>query len=309
MVEMSIIFPTMNSADYIDDCLKMICYQKFEKEYEVLVGFEESTDNTREILERYPLKIYDIEPGEFHHARTRNEMIDYVDSKYVVLISDDVVPKDHDWLSEMWKIIESDEKTAGLFGKELSKQNTTPMEEFYKHYNYPDSRFIITEDSLDSLEKYKNYFTFTNTIIRKSVWKNHPFNTEILNSGDKDWALEAVLNGYKIVYDPSFPVYHSHNFTISGIFKRFFDYGVALEQSEYQKEYEKIDSNKNLISEGIDYFNKEFKYFKDKGYEEKIFYAFLYDIGRFIGFNLGKKHNIFPKFLKSKMSLEIPKLS
>lgn len=288
----------MNSGHYIKQCLRKICYQEFERDYKVFVGYEKSTDDTRKILEEYPLEIYEIEPGKFHHARTRNEMIDKANSDYIVLISDDVVPKEKDWLTKMWRIISRRNDVAGVFGKELPKEDSTPMEAFYKRYNYPDSSFMLTRENLDSISEHKNYFTLTNTIIRKDVWENHRFNMDILTGGpEKDWALKVVLNGYKIIYDPSFPVYHSHNYTIGTVFKRYFDMAVTREQSEYQKKYE-VSLGGKFFYESVDYFLKELNYFREKGWLKTIPYAFIYDVSRFIGFNLGKTNQNIQEILQ-----------
>ena len=52
---LSIIVPTYNHEDYIVEALDSIKMQKTKYKYEVLVGEDASTDNTRQILKQYEM--------------------------------------------------------------------------------------------------------------------------------------------------------------------------------------------------------------------------------------------------------------
>ncbi|MEM2546443.1 MAG: glycosyltransferase family A protein [Candidatus Bathyarchaeia archaeon] len=64
-----------------------------------------------------------------------------------------------------------------------------------------------------------NHFSTVNCIIRKSLWKEYPFDEKIpciipysksFGGEDYDWAVEMKARGYKVVLDPKFNVHHSH---------------------------------------------------------------------------------------------------
>lgn len=55
----------------------------------------------------------------------------------------------------------------------------------------------------------------TNAIIRKDPWIKYHFNENYKNGGeDWNWASYWLRQGYVIVQDPRFRVYHSHNLGI-----------------------------------------------------------------------------------------------
>ena len=59
-------------------------------------------------------------------------------------------------------------------------------------------------------------------------------------------AVKLMLNGYKIAYQPETVVYHSHNYPLSILFKRYFDIGVFLAGIEIllnSRMQEKVVSN------------------------------------------------------------------
>ena len=55
-IKVSVIVPTYNHEKYIQQCLDSIINQKVDFEYEILVGEDNSTDNTREIVMHYAKK-------------------------------------------------------------------------------------------------------------------------------------------------------------------------------------------------------------------------------------------------------------
>lgn len=52
--------------------------------------------------------------------------------------------------------------------------------------------------------------TNTNSLIRKDLWKQYPFDEEFSGCEDYDWASEMLARGYNIIIDPNFSVFHSH---------------------------------------------------------------------------------------------------
>ena len=46
----------------------------------------------------------------------------------------------------------------------------------------------------------------------------------MLKSEDQEWGKRVVLAGYKVIYDPEAVVYHSHHYTLTKVFKEYFDF-------------------------------------------------------------------------------------
>ena len=69
MVDCSISILTRNEELNIGDCLDAVFSQKFDGKFEVLLIDSGSTDATVDIARRFPIRIEQIRPEEFHHAR------------------------------------------------------------------------------------------------------------------------------------------------------------------------------------------------------------------------------------------------
>src|SRR5438034_9936777 len=98
MIETSILIPTKNGAQDIDACLEAIFSQKGVGPLEVLVVDSGSTDATTEIARRYPVRLEQIAPETFHHARTRNDAAGHAKGEILVFLSQDGIPPSDWWL-------------------------------------------------------------------------------------------------------------------------------------------------------------------------------------------------------------------
>jgi hypothetical protein len=53
---------------------------------------------------------------------------------------------------------------------------------------------------------------FTNAIIRRDLWEKYNLNEAFARGGeDNDWGKYWLAQGFVLVHDPKFKVYHSHN--------------------------------------------------------------------------------------------------
>ena len=88
MLEVSIIIPTYNSAKYIPDAINSILNQTF-KDYEIIIVDDGSTDNTREILNKYNSKIRYIYQENKGPSAARNIGIKNAKGKYIAFLDAD----------------------------------------------------------------------------------------------------------------------------------------------------------------------------------------------------------------------------
>jgi rhamnosyltransferase len=68
-------------------------------------------------------------------------------------------------------------------------------------------------------------FIFGNvsSAIRKSVWEKVHFDEKLRYCEDEDWMRKVKKLNYKVIYEPGAKVYHSHNETLSQIYKRTYN--------------------------------------------------------------------------------------
>ncbi len=86
---------------------------------------------------------------------------------------------------------------------------------FPSNKGFSKALFYVVEEQMKGSAR----FTTMNCIIRRSCWKEYPFDERILDivpetrkygGEDYDWTLEMVSRGYKVVMDSEFSIVHIH---------------------------------------------------------------------------------------------------
>ncbi len=287
-IKISIILLTKNNAGTIEEVLKKIRTQQIEYDFEVILVDSGSSDNSIDLISKYNVRLYKIPPHEFGHGRTRNLASEYAAGDYFVFLSADAIPYDNYWLKNLINEL-ADEKIGAVFGRQIPHEASPPMERFFIMKNYPLCGDAYSGDGF----AMNAFFSNVNSVIRRSVWINIKFNESMIISEDYDWAKRAQESGYRIKYAPDAAVIHSHNYTLTQAFKRFFDSGVSFSQ---------MGLKPRLLVNGIHYFFEEMIYIG----EENIFdipYAICYDGMKLIGYLAGLNHKWIPASIKVHLSM------
>lgn len=103
LTKISIIIPVYNTASYLDECLKSVLGQTFQ-DIEIICINDGSTDNSLEILEKYPVKI--INQENQGQSASRNNALKEATGEYILFLdSDDYL--EENTLMELYEIMES----------------------------------------------------------------------------------------------------------------------------------------------------------------------------------------------------------
>lgn len=296
MENVSVVLPTRNNEDHIADLLDSIFSQSFKGEIEVLV-MDSSDDRTPEIAEmcsqNHNVRVVRVEPEDYNYGGTRNLGASMTNGDVLFFISADVEVRDKNWLTKLARNLE-DPLVAGVFGRQIPKEDASPMEEFFIRYTYPDHRRVFWLK--DSKKIADLFFSNTNSAIKREVWEKIPL-PEMLKSEDQEWAKRVLLAGYKIVYKPEAIVYHSHRYTLKEVFKEYFDSGATL---PYVYSDHKVRPPSFLVR-GLNYEVKQLRYFLEKGYFKHIPYSLVYDSMKFLGYFLGTKYKYMPTWMRKAL--------
>ncbi len=288
-IKISIIILTKNNGCTIGKVLEQIKAQQIDATYEIIILDSGSTDNTVELISQYFVRFYTILPDEFGHGRTRNLASGYARGDYLVFLSADAIPSNKYWLGNLVKKL-ADEEVGATFGRQIPYKDTPPMEQFFIQKNYPST----ANDSYSIKDFNMNaFFSNVNSAIKRSVWKKIKFNEKLIMSEDYDWAKRAYDYGYRMEYVPDAVVFHSHNYGLKQVFKRYFDSGVSFSQMSLKP---------HVLRNGISYFIDEIRFV---GRESliKVPYAICYDLLKIIGFLTGANQKWIPKSIKIHLSM------
>lgn len=297
MIDISIILPTRNNEDHIGDLLTSIFSQRVEGDLEVLI-LDSSDDRTPEIASEYSkygnLRIIRVEPEDYTYGGTRNLGASLTSGDFLVFISTDVDIRDDNWLNKLVKNLE-DPLVAGVYGRQIPKEDASPMEEFFIKYTYPDRKKVYHLRGSEKLNDF--FFSNTNSMIKREIWEKFNFPV-MLMSEDQEWAKRVVLAGYKIVYEPDAIVYHSHSYNLKQVFKRYFDSGATL---PYVFNDDRINLT-NFFIRGLNYEVRQIRYLLKNGHMGIIPYSLLYDFFKLLGYFFGTKYKYMPTWVRKSLS-------
>lgn len=298
----SFILPTRNVEKYIGYLLESIYSQEYDGEIEVLI-MDSSTDKTREIVQKFPVKLVNVDPDDYNYGKTRNDGASITDGEFIIFLSTDIVINDSRWLYNLTRHF-SDPHVAGVFGRQIPKKDARPMEQFFISQTYPGVSTtlscyngVIREVDIKGniVKNHVVIFSNVNSAIRRSVWKQIKL-PEMLKSEEIEWAKRALIKGNKIVYDSEAVVFHSHRYTLKQVFHEYFDSGATISVIHMDKTINYHLSN--FTKDGLLFVYKEYTFMLSKGYWYWIPYAVIYDMMKFLGIFLGSKERYMPLWMK-----------
>jgi rhamnosyltransferase len=298
MIETSILIPTKNGGESFEACLAGIYAQKGARPFEVIVIDSGSTDNTLEIARRYPVRLEKIPPETFHHARTRNYAAGLAKGEVLVFLSQDAIPASETWLAAL--VSNFNEPGVGaVYGRQLPKAESGLERRSAFAVMYGGTR--IVKMPMDGVELGHKYYHFSNanSAIRRKVWEAVRFPEELKVFEDVGIAKRILDSGWKIVYEPEADVYHSHDFPLDVLFKRYFDIGVVYERLGIWNNR----SRASLWRDGWNAFKgKLFLLLTEKG-PEGTGSSLVQDVGKYVAIQLGRNERLLPRAVKKKLSL------
>ena len=229
----SIIIRTKNEERWITQCLKEIFKQEY-KNFEIILVDNESEDKTVEKAKNFKLKKV-LRIKNFLPGKALNLGIKKSSGTYIVCLSAHCIPKNKKWLGTLGASLDSDNKIAGVYGRQ----------EPLSFSSAADKRDLMVIFGLDKKIQIKDsFFHNANSIIRKDLWKRHPFDNKTTNIEDRLWAKQILTAGFKIVYEPNASVFHYHGIHQDGNQDRLNNVINIIEKSEKNFHVNPIKSQK-----------------------------------------------------------------
>jgi len=175
--------------------------------------------------EKVGLKLVPLADDDFSHAYSTNLGVNAAENELVCLTNAHSLPVSLHWLQDGLRHFENP-RTAGVSGFFIVHPERASFESMNEWIYVFGQKMFLRQD----------WCSTVNCIIRKSLWQIYPFDENLLQIipeskryglEDYDWSKEMVASGYRIVIDPAFSVFHSHEKGINDItrnVKRYFIY-------------------------------------------------------------------------------------
>jgi rhamnosyltransferase len=298
----SILIPTFNAQPYLEELLNKLKSQTLPEGVtsEIIIVDSSSTDNTKDIVsEKFPeVQFLSINNKDFDHGGTRNLLAQKANGDYLLFMTQDAIPKDHLLINNLMSNFQN-KNVKIAFSRQIPKSDAAPLEMFARSFNYPDKKVVKDKSKIEELGIKTFFNSNVCSMYEATLFHSNDFNgfpEKVILNEDMILSYQVIMKGYQVVYDNTAVVYHSHNYNLKQQFKRYFDIGMAFDETRF------ILENVSNEKEGFKMVKQQQKFLIKNGFYSQIFYSFLESGVKYLGYLLGKKHNIFSYNIKKKLS-------
>ena len=213
----SVVIPVKNGEETIKKCLDGLLLQTLSDKLEIIIVDSGSKDSTLEILNNYPIRLIQIDPGSFNHGGTRNLGVREAKGDLIFMTVQDAWTDDIRFLEKM-AVHFLDNEVVGVCGQQIVPHlKPNNPHEWFRPISDPE----IREFQFKNIKEFENIppdekrwicgWDDVVAMYRASTIKNElPF-SHIEFGEDLDWAQRALKTGRKIVYDTHAKVNHYHH--------------------------------------------------------------------------------------------------
>ncbi len=279
------IIPTLNAAQTIKNQIELLKKQNVD----ILVIDSSSDDNTLDIVRALDVEVKVIDRKEFDHGGTRTLGAKYKQSDIVVFLTQDAQPFDENCISELIKPF-IDDKVAAVYGRQLPYPNETIFGEHLRVFNYGEHSYVRSYEDKQRYGIKTAFLSDSFAAYRTKALKEIDYFKDGLILGEDMYAGAKLLQkGYKLAYAADAKVYHSHSYTITQEFKRYFDIGVFHKNENWI-----LDKFGKPEGEGLKYIRSEFSYLVKQGKAYLLPLAVVRIGAKFLGYKLGFSYKRIP---------------
>ncbi len=228
-----------NGEDYLERILEQVAAQELAGGVEVLVIDSGSTDSTLEIVRRFPtVRLHEIPNSEFGHGKTRNLAAQLATGEFVAYLTHDAVPISNQWLRELLKPFELDERIVAVMGKQIPRPGCFPLLKYeirgvFAGFGPDFGTSVFYKDEFAQSEGVLNAISFysdVNSAARRDFLLNTIPYRDVRYAEDQLFGKDLIEAGYRKAYAARAAVEHSNDLTLSQYRRRVFDETVGLRQ-------------------------------------------------------------------------------
>jgi GT2 family glycosyltransferase len=198
----SIVIPTFNGASRIGNCLDSLVKQATDRDVEILVVDDGSTDNTANLVRSYP-SVRLLAQANAGPASARNRGALEATGKILLFTDDDCVPMP-DWLAAMLQPFQ-DPDVVGAKGIYRTHQQSLAAR--FVQIEYEDKyRMMAGLPSIDFIDTYSAGFRRDRFLEMAGYDTSFP----VACAEDVELSYRMSARGWKMKFVPAAIVYHTH---------------------------------------------------------------------------------------------------
>lgn len=208
-IKLSVMITTYNLSAYIAETLDSVLKQKTDFKYEILVGDDGSSDDTRDIvrsyIEQYPalirLFVMDREPDVKYDkieraSKNRINLIEHAKGEYLIFLDGD------DWYTDEYKL----KKQVTLLDNLENRDCVATAHNCYVYWSDDNKKLINNAENIKKIEpydywKYGMYF-HSDTIMFRNIFNGKYPDYAPDDDYDDNIIMFILLKYGKIIYIP-----------------------------------------------------------------------------------------------------------
>lgn len=221
--KVSIVIPVYNRESEIGDCLTACLALHYPAEkLEIIVVDDGSTDKTREVVRKYPVKLLALERNQGQSA-ARNRGVAAATGEIIAFLDSDCLAEPQ-WLQELLPYFQ-DPQVALVGGYVASYYQSTAFD----RYEDACSPLNMGEHPAFGLTPTDDFYVPTcNLLVRRESYQAVGGLREDLRVGeDVDFCWRLKEQGCQLLYLPRGRVFHKHRNRLGAACRRRFDYGTS----------------------------------------------------------------------------------
>lgn len=219
------IIPTYNGRDELARLLDSLKGQTLD--FDLIIVDSDSSDGTAELGRQAAKEFISIKSADFNHGGTRQAMVErFPQYDLLVFLTQDAALAAPDSLEKLIANFD-DPEIGAVCARQLPHHDANLFAAHARIFNYPPRRRVVDAAAMGAFglkaAMMSNSFA---AYRRRALLAVGGFPTEVILAEDMYVAAKMLTSGWKVAYDGDASCYHSHNYSVTQEFKRFFDLGV-----------------------------------------------------------------------------------
>lgn len=226
----SLIIPTLNPGCDFKTVIESVFSQTMVPDEIIVVDSSSDDGSVDFVKENNKIKLITVKRGDFDHGRTRDQAIRKATGDFVILMTQDALFYDKHSIEHLVNAITRDDRIAVVGGRQIAYPDAKRAEKLIREFNYSDTSSTWDKNSISELGIKAFMISDVFAIYRKSAYLEcGGFDYPILTNEDMLMAQKFLEHGFKIGYEASACVYHSHDNTLHQEYVRNKNIGYTLE--------------------------------------------------------------------------------
>jgi rhamnosyltransferase len=230
----ALIIPTLNAAKHLDAVLPALQGQSF-RPGTFLVVDSSSADDTAERFQAAGAEVVVIPRAQFDHGGTRQRAINRLPPgvEVVVFLTQDAVPAGPDTIARIVGAF-ADPEVGAAYGRQLPHPGARAIEAHARLFNYPAQSYVLRPREAASAGVKATFCSNSFAAYRRQALEMvGGFPSGTIFGEDVATTGRMLLSGWAKAYVAEACVHHSHHYSLTEEFRRYFDIGVMHARSPW----------------------------------------------------------------------------